>query len=430
MTTQLTGLILIVDDTPVNLDTISTVLNDAGYEIAIATSGEKALQLLQRRSPDLILLDVRMPGIDGFETCQRIKANPKTCDIPVIFMTSLIDINNKIKGFSCGAVDYISKPFQEQEILARVKTHINLHLLTQNLEQQVAQQTASLRIANEALTNANISKRSFLLTMSKEIRTPINTILRLTERLQEQTTGIFNAQQVEDLADIDRNGNQLFALINNTLKLANIESGELQLEIDPIDIEELCKSCLLAIKAQAEKKNIELILNIESPIPPISIDERHIRQIIINLLNNAVKFTTVGSVTLSVTTGQLTDQENIPCVRMAIADTGIGIASENIKQLFQPFVQINDALGERPEGNGLGLILAKQIVELHGGQISVYSIENVGSCFTIELPAGELSQISPPIAKLQPYHLDNSEIDFNNFESLELVIGGVNKASI
>lgn len=233
--------------------------------------------------------------------------------------------------------------------------------------------------------------------MSKEIRTPIDTILRLTEQLQEQTYGKLNTQQVEDLANIERNGNHLLSLINNTLKLANIESGELQLDLDPIDIEELCKSCLQAIEPQADKKKLELMLKIETPIPEISIDERHIRQIIINLLNNAIKFTSVGSVALSVTTGTFADREKISCVRIAIADTGIGISPENIKQLFQPFVQIPDLLGDRPEGNGLGLILAKQIVELHGGQISVYSVENAGSCFTIELPANELSQISPTV---------------------------------
>jgi signal transduction histidine kinase len=335
-----------------------------------------------------------MPGIDGFETCDRIKANPKTRDIPIVFMTSLIDISNKIKGFSCGAVDYISKPFQEQEILARVRTHIQLSLLTQNLELQVAEQTASLRIANEALAQASISKRSFLSTMSAEIRTPIDDILRLTERLQEQQHGRLDAQQVDDLENIERNGNHLLSLINNTLKLANIESGQLKLDLDLIDIEDLCKSCLVAIKSQADRKNIELIFNIEPNLPPISIDERHLRQVIINLLNNAVKFTSAGSVTLSVSKAILTDRENSSCLRIAIADTGIGIAPENIPQLFQPFVQISNLLGDRPEGNGLGLILAKQIVELHRGQISVYSMENVGSCFTIELLSHNSSDMS------------------------------------
>jgi signal transduction histidine kinase len=397
MATKVIGLILIVDDTPANLDTISTVLGDAGYEIAIATSGEKALQLLERRSPDLILLDVRMPGIDGFETCERIKYNPKICDIPIIFMTSLIDLNNKIKGFSFGAVDYISKPFQEQEILARVKTHIQLRLLTKNLEKQVAEQTASLRVANEALEKANISKKSFLSTMSAEIRTPIDDMLRLTERLQEQKHGTLNAQQIDDLDKIEHNGNHLLSLINSTLKLANIESGQLKLNLDPSTIEDLCRSCLVAIQSLAGQKKIRLVLNVEPNLPQLSIDECQMRQVILNILNNAVKFTDVGSVTLSVTKAVLTDNKNISCIRIAIADTGIGIASENIQQLFQPFIQITGLPGERHEGNGLGLVLAKQLVELHGGQISVHSIENVGSCFTIELPVGDLTPISSKV---------------------------------
>ncbi len=161
-----------------------------------------------------------MPGIDGFETCQRIKADPKNCDIPVIFMTSLTDINSKIQGFQCGAVDYITKPFQEQEVLARVSTHLQLRLLTHNLEQQVAHQTASLRIAKEALEEANIAKSSFLSTMSQELRTPINAILGLAECLQEEIYGPVNTRQVEALGKIDHNGNHLLSLINNTLKLA------------------------------------------------------------------------------------------------------------------------------------------------------------------------------------------------------------------
>ncbi len=386
MTAKLTGRILVVDDTPINLDAISTVLSDAGYEVAVATSGERALQNLQRRSPDLILLDVMMPGIDGFETCDRIKANPKTCNIPIVFMTSLVDVHNKIKGFNCGAVDYIGKPFQEQEILARVKTHIQLRRLNQNLEQQVAEQTASLRATKEALEQANIAKKSFLSTMSKEIRTPIDRILRLTERLQEQPDGALGNQQVEDLEKIERNGNQLLSLISNTLKLANIESGELKLDLDLIAIEDLCRSCLVAIQSLADRKNIKLIFNIEPNLPKVSIDELQMRQVILNLLNNALKFTSIGYVTLSVSKAILTDRANISCIRVAIDDTGIGISPDNIQQLFQPFVQIPDLLGNRPEGNGLGLILAKQIVELHGGQISIRSTENVGSWFTIELP--------------------------------------------
>jgi len=142
MTKSLTGFILIVDDNPTNLDVISESLSNKGYKVAIATSGERALQQVERKPPDLILLDIMMPGIDGFETCRRLKANPRTCHIPIIFMTALTDTDNKVQALNLGAVDYVTKPFQEQEVMARLKTHLELHYLTQNLAQQVAKKTA------------------------------------------------------------------------------------------------------------------------------------------------------------------------------------------------------------------------------------------------------------------------------------------------
>lgn len=145
MSKLVTGLILIVDDIPANLDVISDALSDMGFDVAIATSGERALQQIERKLPDLILLDIMMPGINGFETCRRLKANPRTCDIPVIFMTALADIDSKVHALELGAVDYVTKPFQEQEVLARLKTHLQLRQLTQNLEQQVAQKSAELQ---------------------------------------------------------------------------------------------------------------------------------------------------------------------------------------------------------------------------------------------------------------------------------------------
>lgn len=142
---SITGLILIVDDTPTNLEVISEALSDAGFEVAIATSGDRAIQQLERYLPHLILLDVMMPGIDGFETCRRIKANPRTCHIPIIFMTALTDIDSKVQALDLGAVDYIAKPFHEKEVLARVRTHLQLYYLTQTLAEQVAQKTADLQ---------------------------------------------------------------------------------------------------------------------------------------------------------------------------------------------------------------------------------------------------------------------------------------------
>ena len=149
-------LILVVDDTPANLEVVCETLSDAGYFVATAINGARALKRVQAYPPDLILLDVQMPGIDGFETCKRLKAEPKTASIPIIFMTALSDAQSKEKGFDLGAVDYITKPFQEQEVLARVKTHLQLRQLTKNLEQRVAEQTADLEAALTQLQQSQI----------------------------------------------------------------------------------------------------------------------------------------------------------------------------------------------------------------------------------------------------------------------------------
>ena len=149
-------LVLVVDDTPINLEVVSEVLSDAGFEVAIATDGERAIKQVGMSQPDLILLDVMMPGIDGFETCRRLKASPATCDIPVIFMTALSDITDKETGFQLGAVDYITKPFHETELLARVTTHLKLRHLHQTLEQQVDQRTSELKAALQQVQQSQI----------------------------------------------------------------------------------------------------------------------------------------------------------------------------------------------------------------------------------------------------------------------------------
>ncbi|MGD1942677.1 MAG: response regulator [Leptolyngbyaceae cyanobacterium] len=151
-----TGLILVVDDTPANLSVMSEALTDAGYDVAAALSGDRALTQIQHQLPDLILLDIQMPGIDGFETCSQLKANPDTADIPVIFMTALSDTVNKVKAFDLGAVDYVTKPFQEAEVLARVSTHLKLRQLTQSLEQQVAARTEELTHTLETLQQSQL----------------------------------------------------------------------------------------------------------------------------------------------------------------------------------------------------------------------------------------------------------------------------------
>jgi signal transduction histidine kinase len=379
-------LVLIVDDTPTNLDAISETLSDAGYDIAISTSGERALQTVQRRLPDLILLDVMMPGLDGFATCKRLKADSQTCDIPVIFMTALADADSKIKGFDCGGVDYITKPFNEREVLLRVKTHLQLRQLTQNLEREVADKTADLQAAKEAAEAANRAKTAFLATIGHELRTPLNSILGMTEGLQAQMFGAIPERQLHPLQTIERNSKQLLESIEDLLDLAKIGTGKIELSLQPISVRRLCELSFDAVRLSATKKKIQFAASIPPDLPDLMVDKRRMGQVLIELFSNTIKFTPVG--------GQVRLEISMVAkgtLQIAVIDNGIGIAAENIPNLFQNFNQIDNALDRSYEGMGIGLALVKHIVENHGGCVSVTSGLGTGSCFTIKLPVTTLT---------------------------------------
>ena len=408
-----TGLILIVDDTPANLDVLSETLGAVGYDVSIATTGERALKQLERKSPDLILLDITMPDMDGFEVCQKLKANPTTRNIPVIFITALTDTDKKINGFELGAVDYITKPFQELEVLARVKTHLQLRRLTQNLEQEVAMKVFSLEQAKQAAETANKAKSLFLANMSHELRTPLNAVLGITEGLQDEVFGSINEQQMKALQTIESSGTHLLELINDILDVAKIESGQLELSCNPTAVAPLCQSSLAFIKPLAQKKRIQLNTKLPQNLPELLVDERRIRQVLINLLNNAVKFTPDGgSVSLAVQASPLnqntTDSQNF--LRIAVIDSGIGIAPENFDKLFQPFVQIDSSLNRHYHGTGLGLSLVKRIVDYHGGQVRVSSEVGVGSCFTVDLPCTNTIHLYPKLESHSEANIKSSKL--------------------
>jgi signal transduction histidine kinase len=263
-----------------------------------------------------------------------------------------------------------------------------LQELNQSLEHKVQQRTVELQLANEELVRATRLKDEFLANMSHELRTPLNAVLGMTEGLQAQVYGDLNERQLKCLKTIESSGNHLLELINDILDLAKIESGQIKLEYAPTSIPQLCQSSLSFVKQQALKKQIQLHMIIPPHLPTIQVDERRIRQVLINLLNNAVKFTPDGGhVRLEVML--LTLESNQEYVRIKVTDTGIGIAPENIDKLFKPFIQIDSALNRKYEGTGLGLSLVKQIVELHGGRVELTSELGVGSCFTVDLPIND-----------------------------------------
>lgn len=286
-----------------------------------------------------------------------------------------------------------------------------------------AKQVEFERSLNEELIRATRLKNEFLANMSHELRTPLNAILGMTEALIEQIYGIINERQIKVLQTIEKSGSHLLELINDILDVAKIESGQMELDCHPTMVVPLCQSSLAFVRPQALTKDIQIKTQWQDNLPDVLVDERRIRQVLINLLNNAVKFTADGGqITLEVA---LTSQEDAllgmrKYLQIAITDTGIGIAPENIHKLFQPFVQIDSALNRKYQGTGLGLTLVKRIVELHGGTVGLRSEVGVGSCFTIVIPCDDVINPPPELENQIDLKRESSQANHGNYFSILL----------
>ncbi len=392
--------ILIVDDCPANLQVLLQNLKQ-DYAVIAATTGEKALILAATAPlPDLILLDVLMPGLNGYDVCQRLKQDPLTQDIPIIFVSTREDAADETKGFALGAVDYITKPFSPPVVKARLKSHLTLQRLNQ-----------ALLATNQDLTAATRHKDEFLANMSHELRTPLTTILGFTEALQDGIFGQLAQKQWDALSSIDKSSQYLLSLINDILDLSKIVAGKVELQQSPTAIAELCRASLLFVQHQAHRKNIQIDYFIPDKLDLVLMDERKIKQALINLLNNAVKFTpNNGTVSLTVIVKNRPGQDQVasqPQLVFQVKDTGVGIGVADQKQLFQPFVQIKNHLNSQETGTGLGLALVKKIAELHQGDAWVESELGQGSCFSLALPlrfqATRFSSSSSAVANIVPF---------------------------
>lgn len=394
--------ILIVDDNPNNLEVLAHILTDVGYQVSVAIDGETAIEQVEYHQPELILLDIMMPGIDGFETCRRLKANPLTREIPVIFLTALSDSNNKVNGLSIGAVDYISKPFQSEEVLARINIHLKLYSLTRKLEQQkqlleekVKSRTVELLAAKEAAEAANIAKSQFLANMSHELRTPLNAIIGYSEMLQEEAEDLDQKDLIPDLKRIHGAGTHLLGLINDILDLSKIESGKVELYLETVNISLLIREIIIMVRPLVEKNANVLVVDCADNLGYMKTDLTKVRQSLFNLLSNACKFTKKGKITINVEkeyrkSGTLNGEEHksaILYILFKVTDTGVGISPERMEKLFQPFTQADASTTREYGGTGLGLAITKKLSRIMGGDIFVESEVGKGSTFTILLPA-------------------------------------------
>ncbi|BAY33545.1 response regulator receiver sensor signal transduction histidine kinase [Nostoc carneum NIES-2107] len=420
-TTSEPGFILIVDDNPTNLSVLSAALSSAGFKFRVAVNGESAIAQVERNPPELILLDVQMPGIDGFETCRRLKANPDSQNIPIIFTTALADIDSKTKGFSLGAVDYIPKPFSQEEVIARVRVHLQLKRLTESLERQLSDRTIALQQAQiQLVQQEKLSTLGELIAgVAHEINNPITFISSNIEHLEEyiaaitEILGLYQEEYLHPSTKITDASQELdleFALqdivkIIDSFKLGTDRLRNLSLSLrnfsradvdtkQPADLHQGLDSTLLILqhrlKSVGDRPRIEVAKSY-GQLPEVNCYPGQINQVFMNILANAIDALDEAMIhdkmSASVPQIQITtelDAEN--CVIIRIADNGMGIPDLIQERLFEPLFTTKPV----GKGTGLGLSIAHQIiVEKHNGTLAVNSQLGQGTEFSIKIPSRE-----------------------------------------
>lgn len=392
------GSILVVDDSPDNLRVLSMNLTECGYKVRCVTNGEMALVSVSYLLPDLILLDIRMPTIDGYEVCRQLKENPATRNIPIIFLSAADDVAGKVKAFEMGGVDYITKPFQTEEVLARIANQLTIQRLqkrlmeqNQRLQQEIdahKQTEAALQDAKEAAETANYTRSEFLARMSHELRTPLNVILGFAGLMENDP--VLSEEHQDYINSISRSAQDLLKLLNHILTVTSTESSKISLNRQVFNLHPFLEAIALSVHSKAQIKGLQLSVECAPNIPrSIQADENKLRQVLMNLLENAIQFTQAGRVILRVSVGKPYVQEwenpepttslsyTVPLI-FEVEDTGSGISSQEVSNLFQAFLQ-TEAGRKSQQGAGLGLFISRQFVQGMGGEISISSTLGQGT---------------------------------------------------
>lgn len=403
--------ILIIDDEKIIRERLKNLLELDGFEAFAAENGREGLEVFQKEKPEIMLVDIKMPGIDGIEVLKKIKKETKKTEI--IIITGHGEIDTAIQALKAGAFSYIRKPIEYDELEIDIKKALDKQEMQRKLEeyvQKIEEKSQMLELAKEKAEAANRAKSEFLANISHEIRTPIGGIMGFSELLQGTS---LDKEQKDYVATISESSELLLALINDILDVSKIEAGEIELENIDFSLEYLVESVLKIVRPKLKDSDVKLHSHFIKNIPDrYRGDPTRIKQILPNLLGNSVKFTEKGeiNVTISLETGaeeKDKDKHEMKRLQLSVKDTGIGIPDDKTKTIFDAFKQADSSTTRRYGGTGLGLFIVNKLVGKMGGNIQVKSEEGKGSEFIVtlklkEAPAVYKTDITPlPIEQIK-----------------------------
>ena len=384
--------ILVIDDNPVNLEVAVGLLQENEFRALIARKGVTGINRARLAQPDLILLDIFMPEVDGFETCRRLKADDATKDIPIIFMTASTETVHKVLGFNLGAVDYVTKPFQQEELLARINTHLQLNQLKKNLAQQVQERTAELDDAYQKLAVLDKAKIDFINVASHELRTPLAVIEGYLQILEDHLASTGDDAGQSLVQQTMRGSKRMLKIVNQILVMAQLENNTIEMNVADVVPIYIVRNVYAELKPVLRQRQLTLTFDGLRDVPRVAGDKNLLEKCFYQIVVNAIKYTPDGG-DIEVYS-RIDDNE----LEIVFQDSGIGIDSQHLSMIFEKFYQVgtfhlhsSGTTSYKGGGPGIGLAIARQIVDLHDGRIwaesSGYDEKNFpGSRFFVRLP--------------------------------------------